>query len=65
LNKKRNIILDVNVFQVVLNIKVAESKIEVIAEFIDGTGILETEDYKKKLGEELVQSIVNDIDSSS
>ncbi len=37
---------------------------QVIREFVDSTEILELEDYKKELGEELVQSIINDWNSS-
>ena len=33
---------------------------QVIIEFIDSTEILEIEDYKKELGEELVHSIINE-----
>jgi hypothetical protein len=33
---------------------------QVVKGFIDSTDILEVEDYKKELGEELVQSIIND-----
>ena len=36
---------------------------QVVKEFIDSTQILEIEDYKKELGEDLVQSIINDWDS--
>jgi hypothetical protein len=33
---------------------------QVVKEFIDSSEILEIEDYKKELGEELIQSILND-----
>jgi len=36
---------------------------QVVKEFIDSTEILEIEDYKKELGEELVQSIINEWNS--
>lgn len=37
---------------------------QVVKEFIDSTEVLEIEDYKRELGEELVQSIINEWNSS-
>lgn len=36
---------------------------QVVQEFIDSTEILELEDYKKELGEGIVNSIINDLNS--